>query len=254
MLNTNHVAEENLIKILIAEDEMLIAADIARVIGKAGYEVAGISTRGEDVLKVVESTRPDIVLMDIALRGKMDGIETAMHILKEHQIPVIFVTSNADEGTFQRAKAAKPYAFIGKPFRETDISRAIEMTLERIREERPVDAATGMHITAMDDRLFVRSNEHLLKVQLMDILYLQADRNYCKIHTREKAFLVSVPMGNIEHHLPMHIFVRTHRSYIVNIRAVSSIDEHHEFLMIDKDTIPVSRRLRDEVIKRFKMI
>ena len=242
------------IKILIAEDEMIIAADIARLLGKSGYEVAGISTRGEDVLKVIESTRPDIILMDIALRGSIDGVETATRILQQYRIPVIFVTSNIDDKTFQRAKVAKPYAFIAKPFQESDLIRAIEITLERMEEDASTHGESAHEVSAMDDRLFIRDKEQMVKVGIQDILYVEADRNYCKIHSTGKTFLVSVPMGSIEQYLPPDVFIRTHRSFIVNIRSVSSIDEHHEFLMIDKTSVPISRRLREDVIRRFKMI
>lgn len=242
------------IKILIAEDEMIIAADIASQLGKMGYELAGISTRGEDVLKLLESMRPDIILMDIALRGKMDGVETAVQILQHHRIPVIFVTSNADDATFQRAKTAKPYAFIAKPFQQKDLQRAIEITLERMEVELQPRPELADQVSTLDDRLFIHDKDQLVKVVIQDILFLEADRNYCKIYTADRAFLVSVPMSNIEQHLPPDVFMRTHRSFIVNLKSVSSINENHESLMIDKHSVPVSRRLKERVISRFRMV
>ena len=124
-------------KILIVEDEMIIAADLSIQLSKLGYEVIGIHTRAEDTLKSLRDSRPDVILMDIILSGEMNGITAAQEILKHHQIPVIFLTSNVDDATFQQAKTAKPYAYISKPFRKDDLSRAIEITLERIDTERP---------------------------------------------------------------------------------------------------------------------
>ncbi|MEO8406482.1 MAG: response regulator, partial [Chitinophagaceae bacterium] len=125
---------DTLIKILVVEDEMIIAAKISMQLNGLGYEVTGILPRGEEALLHVEENRPDIVLLDINLKGNLDGIETALQLQKQTDIPVIFLTANADDATFNRAKAAKPYAFISKPYKQLDLQRAIELTISRMAE------------------------------------------------------------------------------------------------------------------------
>ena len=103
---------EGSIKILIVEDEMIIGAKISMFLSELGYEVTGILPRAEEVLLQLEENQPDIALLDIQLKGNMDGVALAQILHQEHHIPVIFLTANSDEATFQRAKAAKPYAFL----------------------------------------------------------------------------------------------------------------------------------------------
>ena len=243
-------------KILMVEDDMIIAADISMQLTKLGYEVVGISTRGEDALKMIEINQPDVVLMDIVLSGKMNGIEAAQIILEKFQVPVIFLTSNSDDATFHQASAAKPYAFISKPFQKSNLERTLKLTIQRIAVEQgsePVPESTD-HVSTMEDRLFIRHNDQMVKVLLADILYAEADRNYCKIHTENQTYILSVPLRNVESQLPSSSFYRVHRSFVVNLKKIDSISEYHEFLSIQSIQIPISRRLKEEVIKQLKMI
>ena len=249
--------EDTSAKILMVEDDMIIAADISMQLAKLGYEVIGINTRGEDALSTIENNRPDIVLMDIVLSGKMNGIETALIVLEKFQVPVIFLTSNADDATFQQAIKAKPYAFISKPFQKSDLERTLKLTLQRIaveRESAPENDASEDHVSTMDDRLFIRHKNQLVKVLLTDILFAEADRNYCKIYTEKQTYLLSIPLLNIASHLPSDIFIRVHRSYVVNLKKVDAISEYHENLTIQSHQVPIARRSKEEVVKRLRMV
>ena len=243
-------------KILMVEDDMIIAADISMQLAKLGYEVIGISTRGEDALNTIDNNRPDIILMDIVLSGKMNGIETARIILERFQVPVIFLTSNSDDATFQQALTAKPYAFISKPFQKSNLVRTLQLALQRIAVEQESETANEPddHVSAMEDRLFIRHKNQMVKVLLSEILYAEADRNYCKIHTEGQSYLLSVPLRNIEAQLPGNNFFRVHRSFVVNLTKIDAISEYHEYLSIQSHQVPISRRSKEEVIKRLKMI
>ena len=243
-------------KILMVEDDMIIAADISMQLTKLGYEVVGINTRAEDALAYIADNRPDIILMDIVLTGKMNGIEAARIILERYQVPVVFLTSNSDDATFQEAIAARPYAFIAKPFQRSDLERTLKVALQRIAVERQSEPAAGAtdHVSNMDDRLFIRLKDQLVKVLLSEILYAEADRNYCKVYTEQQTHYLSVPLRNFEAQLPAEQFVRVHRSFVVNLQKIDSISEHHEHLNIQDNRIPIARRSREAVAKRLKMI
>jgi DNA-binding LytR/AlgR family response regulator len=243
-------------KILMVEDDMIIAADISMQLTKLGYEVIGISTRAEDALKTLESNRPDIILMDIVLTGKMNGIEAARIVLEKFQVPVIFLTSNADDASFQQALEAKPYAFVAKPFQKSHLERTIRLALQRIaveQESAPVNE-TSDHVSAMEDRLFIRSKGHMVKVLLKEILYAEAERNYCKVHTEKESYLLSVPLRNVESQLPADQFIRVHRSFVVNLQKIDAVSEYHEYLTIQSHQVPIARRTREDVIKRLRMV
>ena len=242
-------------KMLLVEDDMIIAADISIQLTKLGYEVVGIHTRAEDALKTIAGNRPDLILMDIVLSGKMNGIEAAQLVLEQHQVPVIFLTSNTDDATFQRALAAKPYAFIAKPFQKSDLERTLKLTLQRISVEKsaPPEVATSDHFSTMDDRLFIRHDGQLVKVPLQDVLFLEADRSYCKLYTAGQVFLIAVPLQNVEAQLADVDFLRVHRSFVVHLDKIDAVSEDQETLTIKNYQIPVSRRRREEVRKRLKM-
>jgi len=116
---------------MIVEDEQIVALDIKMHLQKHGYEVPGMFASGEDAVREVAALKPDLILMDIKLQGKMDGLEAASRITEAHGIPVILLTANADESTIQRAKFTQPYAYIIKPFEERELRTAIVLALYR---------------------------------------------------------------------------------------------------------------------------
>ncbi|MBC7185640.1 MAG: PAS domain S-box protein [Calditrichaeota bacterium] len=118
-------------KILIVEDESLVAADLARLLEKLGYQVTGRVASGKAALASVEQERPDLVLMDIGLRGELDGIQTAEQLARCYGIPVVFLTAHSDDATLERAKQAQPFGFVLKPFDEREVRATVEMALHR---------------------------------------------------------------------------------------------------------------------------
>lgn len=116
-------------KILIVEDERIIAIDLQRRLEKFGFIVCAIASTGQEAIKLAESHSPDIALMDIMLSGEIDGIDTAQIFKTKHQIPVIFLTAYSDEKTLERAKKAEPSGFILKPFKEKELYTTIDIAL-----------------------------------------------------------------------------------------------------------------------------
>lgn len=124
------------IKILIVEDETIVAKDIEQSLRALGYQVLGIAVTGAAALQLAEETAPDLVLMDIKLKGEMDGIATAERIRKRFDLPVVFLTAFSDEGTLQRAKVTEPFGYLLKPFEERELHTSIQMALYKHRMER----------------------------------------------------------------------------------------------------------------------
>ncbi len=122
-------------KIFIVEDEKIVAVDIKNTLLHLGYNVCGIALSGEDALKQIKETQPALVLMDIVLKGGMDGIEAAEHVRHRFNIPVIYLTAYADQKTLERAKITEPFGYIIKPFEEKELYTAIEMALYKHKME-----------------------------------------------------------------------------------------------------------------------
>jgi len=119
--------------LLIVEDERIVAKDIEYSLKTLGYRVTGIASTGENALQKAKENRPDLVLMDIRLKGGMDGIEAAEKLREEFSIPVVYLTAYADEGTLERAKVTGPFGYILKPFNEKELCSTIEMALYKHR-------------------------------------------------------------------------------------------------------------------------
>jgi signal transduction histidine kinase len=131
-------AEPRRAKILLVEDEAIVALDIKTRLLHLGHEVVGVTSSGEDAIKIVEATRPDLVLMDIRLRGRLDGIEAAQQLRAQFDVAVIYLTAYGDDATLQRAKLTEPYGFLIKPFEERELHSTIEMAFYKSMMEKRV--------------------------------------------------------------------------------------------------------------------
>jgi len=123
-------------EILIVEDESLVAESLKTILEDFGYKVPLYVSSGEDAIKKLEKIKPDLILMDIVLEGKLDGIETAKLITKEYDLPVIYLTAHSDEKTIKRAKITEPFGYITKPVDERQLSIAVEIVLYKHEMEK----------------------------------------------------------------------------------------------------------------------
>lgn len=245
------------VKILVVEDDMIIGAKISMQLTESGYNVMGIIARGESAIKNIEDEKPDLVLMDINLRGTLDGVQTATIIREKFQVPLIYLTANSDDATFERAKMTKPLAFITKPFKRKELQRAVELAIEQLAEREgsipEIDENAKEERTfILSDRIFVRLRERMVKIYMSDIQYIEAERSYCKIQTADKEYLLSIPLKNLEEKLVVNHFLRVHRSYLINLYNVDEISDHH--VIIAGKAIPVSRSFKEELRRRIQLI
>ncbi|WP_286162099.1 PAS domain S-box protein [Burkholderia sp. WP9] len=123
-------------RILIVEDDRVVARDIAQQMSRAGHTVVGITARGEDALPLAAETEPDLILMDVRLEGKLDGIDTARLLRENMNLPVVFLTAYADEDTVRRATVTEPFGYVLKPFDDTQLKTVVEMALYKHGAER----------------------------------------------------------------------------------------------------------------------
>lgn len=235
---------------------MIIAAKISMHLEQLGFDVSGIIPRGEEAIVHCRETPPDILLLDINLKGLIDGVETAETLQKEGiDVPIVYLTANADDGTFERAKKTRPYAFISKPYKKLDLQRAIELTISRIAEESGMtlkNEETEDTSYILSDRIFVRHNNRMVKLFLKDILYVEAERSYCRIFTQKTEYLLSIPLKDLSEKLTADHFMRVHRSYIINLLQVDEVAESHT--VIAKKAIPLGKSYREEFLRRVQLV
>jgi signal transduction histidine kinase len=126
------------VKILIVEDELLIAKGLARKLEKLGYQIIDTVSSGEMVLETLLKQKPDLILMDIVIKGDMDGIDTARKVNQLYQIPVIYLTAYADDQTLARAEGTGSYGYILKPFNERELHATIKIALQKHKQDKEI--------------------------------------------------------------------------------------------------------------------
>ena len=148
-------------RILIVEDEALVARDLVNMIKALGYEVTDLVQNGEAVAQSVEKNRPDLAIMDIVLKGRLDGIEAAAILWEKYSIPVIYITSFADDLTFERAKLTEPFGYLIKPYEERELELTIEIALYKARRQQLVkerEKWLSTILKGIDDGIIVTDN------------------------------------------------------------------------------------------------
>jgi len=151
-------------RILVVEDEAVVALDLERDLQEMGYAVCAVTASGEEAIASARRLQPDLVLMDIVIRGEVDGIDAARQIMRETDVPVVFLTAHGDAGTIVRAAQTAPYGYLTKPFNSESLRAAIEVALHRIEHEKlqRERAAAGSELLAQTDPLTGVANRRRL--------------------------------------------------------------------------------------------
>lgn len=123
-------------KIMVVEDEFIIASEIQKALEKNGYDVVAVESSGEAAIKNVAKVKPELILMDIMLNSEMDGIKTAMHIHSKSNIPIVYLSSYSNKEILEDAKLTEPYGYLVKPFNENELRTTIEMSLYKSKMEK----------------------------------------------------------------------------------------------------------------------
>ena len=249
------------LNIFIVEDESIVAKDIQNSLTKLGYNVVGMANNGNDAIEKITELMPNLVLMDIMIKGAMTGIEVSEKIKERMNIPVIFLTAYADEGTLSRAKITEPYGYILKPFKEIDLHSTIEMAVykhqkdaELLRERDFLYSLVENKDEKNKDILFVKSNSRLVKVHLKDIYYVEALKDYVIINTEFAKYACHSTRKDMYKKLGTTKFARVHRSFIARLDKIQSIDSQNVILENEKKIIPVGGSYRDELMQKLNML
>lgn len=245
--------------VLVVEDESIVSKDIQHSLKKLGYNVVGAASTGEKAFELAASEKPDIILMDIMLKGDINGIQTAERVKAELQIPVIYLTAYADESTLEKAKVTEPYGYIIKPFKEVDLHTSIEMALYKFSKEKEVLKARDLFYSLIENKdskefIFVKSKSRLVKIKTEDIYFVEALKDYVVINTVDSRYTIHSTMKDMITKLDPDKFIRVHRSFIVRLDKISSIEYPNLHLEKDKKVVPIGGSFKDELINRLNLI
>ncbi len=229
-------------RILIVEDNFLFAVKLEKNLTQWGHEVIGICETGQSVLDSLETETPTLILMDINLKGSMNGVETAKQI-RHRGIPIVFITGRTDEETFTEAKNTSGITYLVKPF---DL-----MTLRGIIDFNPyLQLDNQPEEKEQTDFLFLKRNKELVKVKTSDIDYIKSDRNYCDIHVGEKVYFMKISLTQLIKQLPSDTLVKLHRAYIVNLNSIEGLVLSENIVKIAGKELPIGRKYKKDFLEK----
>jgi DNA-binding LytR/AlgR family response regulator len=240
----------NTINILIVEDEVLVAEDISDYLKEFGFNVTGIAVSASECLSLLDKQTPNVILMDINIKGDLDGIELAQLINKRFSLPIIFLTANNDTNTTQRALKANPHSFLSKPFNVTDLKIAIELAFQKFNQIQIEQIAKANVL--LSKSIFVKKNNSYKKIDIDDVLYIEASGSYCILNTENEQFTLSHNLNHFENKIKNPVFVRIHRSYVINLNKVESFDSNS--VSFKNKTLPISKQYQKEILFYFNKV
>jgi DNA-binding LytR/AlgR family response regulator len=255
-------------RILIVENEFIIAEKLSFDLGEIGYTVTDVVSSGLEAVKSVKSNPPDLIIMDIKIEGELDGIDTAKLIQKEYSVPVIFLTGFTEQNLFMRAMLTHPASYLTKPYNRQDIYRAIELALFNAvgkcnieEDKKPAETAC-----ILNDRIFLKDNKNCFnKVAVDDIYWIKGDSSYSVIETKYGKFLTSNNLKTIENKICNSRLARIHRSYLINLLWVKQVVGKNYVIMDlpgsgtpenpgTKVEIPIGPEYRDNISRIIRLI
>ena len=236
------------LKIGIVEDELVIARTILGTLDELGYTHCGPAINYTEAIEMLEHNKPDLLLLDIHLSGKKDGIDVAQKLNELYRIPFIFLTANSDGETIERAKKVKPHAYIVKPFTKEELFAAIEIAFSNFAGNLGSIRTEHVYPHQTKEYIFVREGYVFRKIFFKELLYLESDANYVTLHlTSQKKVMIRSTLNDFIAQLDPEMFVRIHSSYSVNIHLVDNVFPAE--VSVNGIRIPIGKSYKDDLFK-----
>lgn len=213
-------------KILIVDDEVLIAEFLKDVLNELGYQNLVLAHNKRQAMIQLEEFHPELVLLDIRMKEELEGIQIAERINQEYKIPFIYITAQSDKEIIRKALGTKPAGYITKPFKQPDIYAAIRLVEENAEKN-------------SEKFLSFKDGYSMVKLSIDEILYAKSNDNYIDLFTTSKKYTLRYTLDWLVEHTPDGMFHRTHRSAVVNITKITRATSKSVF--IGEVEIPVSR-------------
>ncbi|HCE58737.1 MAG TPA: hypothetical protein DER09_13145 [Prolixibacteraceae bacterium] len=229
-------------KILIVEDEILVATDIQESLEGLGYTVQGMVDTGLKAIEAVEKQLPDLILMDINLKGEMTGIEAATNITRNNDVPIIYLTANTDIDTVNKAKVALPYGYISKPFTDKDLQTNIEIAIFKFANDVKLKMESEQFNTFFDlkdhekNQIIVHGQKGLEKINIKDVYFIENDGKQTIIHLSEDEVVTDKSFVELTGLFPKKYFVQVSQYFVINALKVFAV-KYPEIIIADKMTV-----------------
>lgn len=251
MVAVNTKNENKDLSILVVEDELSFALELEILLREIGYSMLAVVDNSEDAMKAITAQQPDLILMDVDIRGRYSGVELAEQ-LAPLQLPILFITCYQDEVTYRRTQQVNALGYLVKPISKYTLITAIQSIISNLGTKRFI--ASQEETFVRDNTLFFKRRNVYEKIQIDAIDYIKAYVDYTMAFCATEQYILSITMRQFLNLLSNKNFLRTHRSYIVNIDKVTAVSSSENKLWINNVIIPISRRLKKEVLAQIHLI
>jgi DNA-binding LytR/AlgR family response regulator len=240
------------IKILIIEDEMITATDLKEILQKRGHRIIGIAKNFYETASMLEYDKPDLALVDIKLKNSThNGIEIAESLLKNKDIPYVFLTSQSDMQTFDQAKQTAPKAYLTKPFRENEVVFQIELVFEQF-----LNQLQKNNNPVLSDSIYIFVENAHFRITKKEIIVIQAETSYINVFlsSYEKPLLITMNLKNISKLLPSPNFFRLSRKHLINLDYLQKFDNDKIWMRGLESTIPIPQNGKKELMNQLAVV
>lgn len=237
-------------KILIIEDQLLIAEDISNQLEDLGYEVIGIATNKAETFDLLNQQWPDLIIADVML-GDENGIEIVSEVLAHKKLPIIYLTGNSESVTVKKAMKTHPAAYMVKPFKVSEFSINIDLAINNFQQFNS-DQKENSQDKLVTDAIFIPDQHNFIRIKKDEIYMVEADGSYIKIFTKDKVHQLSSNLKNFEAQLGDPTFLRISRKYLINTAHAEKINGNTVYLGPYEAVI--TKVVRQEMLQKFPIL
>jgi two-component system, LytTR family, response regulator LytT len=241
--------EANSIKILIVEDEAIIAERLFADLQDYGYEVLEPCLTVEEALQTLATEKPDLALLDINLKSTTTGIHLGGIIHEQYKFPFIFLTANTDDATINQAASVKPQAFLSKPVQLKTLIGTIQVAIfnhQSNKLQTVIDATASFH--------FIKSGNTYVKVDWANVTHIESDKKYAQVYVKDNKapYVLRISLDLLVQQLSVFQFIRIYKSYLINLSFVTAFS-YQDVTLNGHIVLPVGESYRAAFMQRLKM-
>ncbi len=243
------------LSVLIVEDSISYGIELERLCNDVGFEVLSVVEGSAEALDIIFAESPDMILMDIDIKGKLSGIEIGKSIV-HLDIPILYITSFNDQETVRKANESNMVDYLVKPVSK---ERLIEAFQHIVKSEFDVKEDGDVQILSRPkDRkiLFFQKNGEYVKIKVDEVVYVESDDNYCRFYLSDKSYyLMRIKISEVEDKLYKHGFLRCHRRFVVNTKIIKKIDaKTFKIALVNEMVLPFSRSKKEKIYNYIELL
>jgi len=237
-------------KIILVEDNDYLSENISETLELHDYTVLAVLNNAETAKKTIQEKKPDLVLIDIKLKGVRSGIQLAEELREGENIPLVFITSSSGKEIIKRVQHLNPDGFITKPFTLEALVTTIELAICNHKFRQNLQLENTIHLS--NSEIFIRENGWLVKILVKDIDWIKTEGTYSQLKVNNKQYTLRNTAKEIMDKLPEQLFVRIQKSYIINVNKIEAINS--TFVKVQDFEIPIGRNYYQDLLKRINKI